>query len=181
MIAFESGLERSVALLLMARNDIGDLREQWPKVEYRDANGRLRSHTFDFLVTTVAGSRIAIAVRPSTKVERSGLRETLGLISAQTGCLHADRFLIRTEEHVHRDDVVNARMIISARRLVDPTADAAVSALVDSLRGTVVLGDLVDASGLEGRAFAALVRCIADGTLSLVDGGTIRNRSRVSR
>ena len=73
---YESKREQEGLYLLLARPDVVDIWDQPPPVFYHDANGRKRSHTFDFLITLSSGKRIAIAVKPDAL--RAGLEEAAG-------------------------------------------------------------------------------------------------------
>ena len=114
-IVFESSLERGLAEMLCARRDIRAVIDQPPAISYVTPDGRTHRHVFDFLATTTSGQRIAFAVKPEAKIGSSGIQHSVALIENQVGKTFADRYLIRTERHITRDRVFNARLILRSR------------------------------------------------------------------
>lgn len=172
-IVFESRLERDIAEMLLARRDVSEIFDQPPAVIYIAADGRTRSHTFDFLAITTNGMRLAIAVKPAAKVERSGVQKTLDRIREQVGSRFADAYLLRTDQHVTPDRVYNARLILRSRLgRADSDVDT-VRAIVGNLAGTFRVADVVMQSKLGARGFNGLVCLIDDGWLEPVDNSRI--------
>ena len=159
-ILYESRLERNVFLVLMATVAYVSFREQPPTVWFRDENGKDRKHTFDAFLVKPDGRRYAIAVKPASKVEKTGLRAVWDAIKEQIGAAYADEYLILTEEHAHPDDVADARLILRARRMPDAEADDAVAAVVECLPGWCSVRDVVKQTGMGAAGFNALVRLI---------------------
>lgn len=171
-LVFESTLERGMAELLAARRDVSQVIDQPPAVTYVDRTGRSRRHTFDFLAVMQSGTRIAFAVKPSAKVERSGIEDVIHQIRTQLGTGFADRFLLRTEQHITRDRIFNARLILRARKCRDHRAIETVRRLFPN-PGTVRIADLVRASGLGAAAFNSVVGLIDEGFLTPVGNARI--------
>lgn len=71
-IIYESNLERSTALLLLALLNIWNLWDQPPAVARTDAQGRTAHHVFDYLAEFKGGFRLAIAVNLAARFERLG-------------------------------------------------------------------------------------------------------------
>lgn len=166
----ESGLEKKVAHFLLTHPQVADLREQPDAVQWLDAEGTLRRHTFDFLVTLKDGRKLAVAVKP--KARRRRLDQILAAIANQVPTGFADGVLVMTDEDVPRDVVHNAALLHHCRRGANPTHDAIVQRLVATPgRGTV--GQLVAASELGGAGFRAVVRLIANGTIQVQGGARI--------
>jgi hypothetical protein len=141
---------------------------------FRWPDGRIGEHTFDALLTLGDGTRVAVDVKPKGKVIGSRILEIQRLIEEQIGTAFADIYLLRTEDHIHPDDVHDAQLLLRARRLACAASDAVVAKLVSGLHGWCRLRDLVLASGIGGDAFNAAVRLIGDGALE------VRDRTRVS-
>lgn len=171
---YESKLERDFLHISLASNDVVDLHEQPPAVDYLDEDERPAKHTFDFLLSLRAGRRVAVDIKPRAKVERSGILTTQRLIKEQVGSAFADKFLVRTEEHLHPDDVHDSRLILRAWCLGSSEADTVLADLVHRLRGWCRLADLIAATGMEGAAFNAAVRLIGAGVLE------VRENARIS-
>lgn len=172
-IVFESRLERGIAEMLLARRDVGEVFDQPSAVNYVAADGRTRSHTFDFLAITTDGMRLAIAVKPAAKVERSGIQETLDRIREQVGSRFADAYLLRTEQHITPDRVYNAGLILRSRLGRDEGDIDTVWAIVGNLAGNFRVADVVMKSKLGARGFNALVCLVDDARLEPVAAGRI--------
>ena len=172
-IVFESRLERGIAEMLLARRDVREVFDQPPAVNYVAADGRTRSHTFDFLAITTDGMRLAIAVKPAAKVERSGIQETLDRIREQVGSRFADAYLLRTEQHITPDRVYNAGLILRSRLGRDEGDIDTVWAIVGKLAGNFRVADVVMKSKLDARGFNALVCLVDDARLEPVAAGRI--------
>ncbi|WP_048710271.1 hypothetical protein [Microvirga massiliensis] len=174
----ESNLERDLACIVMAHHPKTDLRDQPDPVEYVDADGVVREHTFDFVAILEDGTRTAIAVKPASKVGSSGIESTLDLIRAQVPAF-ADRFEVRTGNHITRDRAHNARLILRALRTRNANDVAAVMAIASTLRGSVRIGALLAASRNDGHGFMAVACLIGDGVLEHVGPGRISHASLV--
>ncbi|GAA0571219.1 TnsA endonuclease N-terminal domain-containing protein [Caenispirillum bisanense] len=172
-LVFESRLERGLAEILLARRDVSHIADQPPAVHYMTPDGRTRGHTFDFLVTTVDGKRLAIAVKPEAKVKSSGIQTTLSLVRAQIGSRFADAYLLRTDRHITRDRVFNAQLLLRGRVCRIEADVAAMRAIVETLPGSFRLADLVARAGIGARGFNAVVSLIDDGLLQPGEGGKI--------
>lgn len=176
---FESKREQDVLYLLLARPDVVDVWDQPPPVSYRDATGRKRSHVFDFLITLTSGQRIAIAVKPAAIAERQSFRETLQRIRAATQLSFANEIVLVTERSYCPSAARNAQKLHDFRRVPDPEADSSMETLVRDLRGPATIADLVDASGLGGRAFRAAFKAIYAGLLRVLEPGDILPTTRI--
>ncbi|MBS1165140.1 MAG: hypothetical protein H6R00_1165 [Proteobacteria bacterium] len=174
LIRCESRLERDLYTILLARRDIAAIHEQPPAVRYTDDDGVQHSHVFDALLNSLDGSRIAVDVKPRHRVQPSGLVDIHRYIKAQIGVRFADRYLIRTEDHIHPVDVANAETILRARRVPDTGVDVTIRDLIQTLHGWCRLGDLVEASHAGAVGFNSLVRMIDEGVL------TLRDHTRIS-
>lgn len=182
-IVFESRLERGIAEMLLARRDVREVFDQPSAVSYVAVGGLQRQHTFDFLAITTDGMRLAIAVKPAAKVERSGIQETLDRIREQVGSQFADAYLLRTDQHITPDRVYNARLILRSRRCRDEGDIDTVWAIVGDLAGTFRIADVVMHSKLGARGFNGLVCLIDDGWLEPVGNtriGYVTSLRRVS-
>jgi len=171
---YESLLERGFIYISLASGLIEDYLDQPPPVEFLNGAGKMAEHTFDARIILKDGTRLAVDVKPKKKVEKSGILEVQRLIEQQVGKDFADVYLLRTEDHIHPDDVADAQLVLRARRFACATSDATVATLVNGLNGWCRLRDLVAASGLGGDAFNAAVRLIGDGLIE------VRGNARIS-
>jgi hypothetical protein len=169
VLVYESSLERDFACMLMADRRIAHIHDQPPAVTFRTPEGKPQRHTFDFLVTTTDNRRLAFAVKPSTRVERSKIEETLSLIREQVGVSFADRFLLRTEQHITKDRAYNARCILRARRARNEEDVEALRQIASSLNGAIRIADLVSLSKLGARGLNAVICLVDDGVLDVIN------------
>lgn len=179
-LVFESALERNFACMLLADCRVVHVHDQPPAVEYTSMDGRWHQHTFDFLVTTQDGTRIAFAVKPSARVDKSGIKTVLGLIRNQHPDF-ADRILLRTEQHITKTKAFNTRLILRSRRGRNDEDVDTVRHVATTIHGRMRIDDLVGLTGLEGRGFNAVVCLIDDGVLALDGNGRIEHRALVRR
>jgi len=170
---YESKLEREFLYIALACYGVADVVEQPARLEYIDAAGRPRVHVPDALVTMTSGTRIAVALKPADKVKSSQIETILNLLAKQVGEDFADRYVLRTEQHLHPDDVFDAKLILRARALTDSAADEAISELIRTQCGWSRLADLVAASTTGAAGFNAAVRQIGQGHLVVRDGKRI--------
>lgn len=168
-IVYESKLEYWVGLACLARHDVADLLDQPPAVEYVDDDGVVRQHTFDYLVTFIDGTRVLVAVKPNSKVQSSGIDRIVELVAEQISPSVADHVVLITEAKLTADDRFNAELIHAVRRGTNSKDDVVIARLVGRLRNTTTVRSLVDASGLNGHGFGAVVRAIASGRLCLTE------------
>ncbi|SEO46441.1 TnsA endonuclease N terminal [Methylobacterium sp. UNC300MFChir4.1] len=179
-IRCESNLEADATYVFDADPDIVDILEQPPAVAFFDELGQQRHHTFDFRLIHRSGQSTFIAVKPHARVEAKNFLEHLKRIAAYVPRSLAQRVVLVTERSLGHMRVRDAKLIWSVRRHDDPEADAAVANVVADLNGAMTIADLVAKTGLQARAFSAVVRAIADEQLSR-SGWGIGYRTRVWR
>lgn len=174
-ILCESELEAKAAFLLMARPDCTSIKEQPDPVPYLDYEGKLRQHTFDFLMIRRSGQRIAIAVKPLKLAIKRDLQGLLKHIARQMDPAFASGILLLTDANISPAVFQNSRLIHDARRLPDPEIDDRVRAVIATLKGTTTIDCIVATAGLNGhdQGFYAVVRAIGSGALVTTRSGLI--------
>lgn len=125
------------------------------------------------------GTRIAVQVKPSAFEEKWW--PIIKMIARQMSRKFADAVLLLTEEKLRPDLIHNAMLIHAVRRDPPRGYDEQMRDLVQTLNGSAKIGDLVAHSGLEGNAFRAIVRLIANGELNVHGNGRIGYGTSVSR
>jgi len=178
-IACESALEFKFVQVALTRSDVVDIWDQPPRVNYRDSAGKLRGHTFDFLVTMADGARVAVEIKPYEKVVKYGWRALIAAIGKQNPKF-ADRFILVTEKNLPAESVYNARLFLACNRGPHEEHDEQMRALVANLNGRITIADLVAQSGLDGDGFRSLVRLISAGHLIVHGRGRIDHSTFVS-
>ncbi|WP_157733075.1 hypothetical protein [Bosea sp. AS-1] len=177
-IVFESTLERDLAYILPNLPTVVGVRDQVGPVEYVDEDGVVHNHTFDFVADHEDGTSTAIAAKPAHRVGPSGLEKTLELIGDQQPGF-ADRFVVRTGDHITRDRAANARLLHRALRGRNVADIAEILAVTTTLRGSATITAILANSRNFGRGFMAVACLIADGVLEHVSKGPISINSLV--
>lgn len=167
-LIFESDLERKCLLVLLSHRAVVNIWDQPPQITYRNQREQPTSHTFDFLVTLEDGKRIAIAVKPGALVERNGFDREFALIKEQTATQFADDALLVTDSSFSAAEVRNAELLHMFRQAEDVEADVVVQQILRGMNCETSLGQVVAATGLQGRAFRSGFKAIFDG-IALTD------------
>lgn len=176
IITAESGLEWNVALVLLARRDVIELREQPEAVRFIEADGVRQTHVFDFLAIMSGGSRIAIAVKPERKATK--LRQSFPLLASQVPEAFATGAVLITDRNIDLIAIHNAKLLLQMRARINHNSDQAAWAVIRHLIGATTIGTLVEAIGTGADAFGSIVRFISEGRLGLkrrekIDYGSI--------
>ena len=165
VVVFESHLELCVMLQLWTKPHVIQIIDQPPPVTYTDDDGVVCRHTFDFLVVLECGTKVLIAVKPAAKLVSSGLQRTVNLIGQQLGPGIADRINIVTDADFSYADRYNGLQAFECGRFPIPEHDEIIAQITDEMLGGVKIADLVEAAGLGGAGFRAVIRLIAGGKL----------------
>ena len=176
---FWSYTEFQWGLVIQARPGVVDLANQVP-FRWRDAGGVMRTHNFDFVAYMADGSRTAIMVKASMRLQSDRLCREQQAIASQVTRDFADRVVVMTEKHIDRVELFNAELMHEMRR-PDPVPDAAARRAVQDLVGAVRVRDLVDHIGLGADGFRAIVRLVRSRELDLVERARLTHDALVRR
>ncbi len=180
-VCFESKLELIFITLAMTSGKVVDLLEQPPAVKYRDARGKERAHTFDFLITMHDGQRHAVAVRPEARATSRRFDAELALIGSQLPPDFAEDVILFTDSCISTADAINAMRYFDLLKHADPEADTTIQDAIRSLSRPVSMSDLCAATGLAGRAYRAAFRAVMSGFLRQVSPGLIDLNTMVAK
>ncbi|MFA3920458.1 TnsA endonuclease N-terminal domain-containing protein [Ruegeria hyattellae] len=177
IVYFESKLEQRVLFLLLARPDLVDLREQPPMIRYRDEQGQLKHHFFDFLIELRSGRRVAIAVKPAKIARRSRFVRNLRCIRQEMRKDYAHDIVLITDQDFTKAEALNAERYHEFRRNRDLEADKALSHVLASTSFPTTVGKLAQRVGRNGKGYRAVVIAIFEGLLfadkaTLIDADT---------
>lgn len=129
----ESLLEFRVSCLLQTWKGVREIHSQYPRVTYVDAEGKTRTHTFDYFVIFEDGRRLAVAVKMHRK--RAFMMDMLARIeSAGIGGL-ADAICLMTERDATLDAFHNASEILASRETCDPVGERELRDIVRRMTG----------------------------------------------
>jgi hypothetical protein len=176
-VVFESLIEARFSVIAEARHDIVEIRDQWPVVHYVDCNGCMVSHTFDFWVRMKDGRSVAIAVKPTGRVNSSSILKTLQAIKEQGIGGFAEDVALVTEAYATEDAAYNARWKLHARRMRNEVEYRGALAAVSDLRGSVRLHDLVAEAEMPAHRRIAIWCLIDEGVLAPDELGRITDES----
>lgn len=171
-ILFESTYEWAAAQNLLADRRVQHLQDQAQPAYYRNDAGEQHYTVFDFVATTVDDKHHALAIKPRRYRESSGIDRTVELVREQDSRL-ADTFAVRTEFDAPRSATYNAMLIRRSRKLRVEDDVGALAAIVDRLRGTLTIGDLLGEFRNDARGFTAVVNLIDGGHLIPDEPGRI--------
>jgi hypothetical protein len=158
ILNFESRPEKFAGETFVIDPDMLHVIEQPPRIPYRDG-ASWRHHTFDFYTVRRSSLRTLVAIKHSSRVERSGIRRVIKLVSEQAGRGAADEIVLMTELDFSPAERFNAELV-HERQVREATAD---------INGSVTVLDVVAMSELGGVGFRAVVRLIADRFFQLAD------------
>jgi hypothetical protein len=168
VVNFESRPEKFASEAFALDQDVVSFVEQPPRVGYRDG-AAWRHHTFDFYTLRKSGRRTFVAIKHSRRVERSGIRRTIRLISEQAGRGVADEIALMTELDFSPAERFNSELVHETRRFHVPEHDLHVRQVAADILGVVTVRDIVAISELGGAGFRAVVRLVADRFFQLAE------------
>jgi hypothetical protein len=122
-------------------------------IDYKDADGIHKKHTFDLFALRSDGHKILVAVKPFEIAVRDRLDRTLQQIAACVPAGFANEVALFTDRTISRQQQVNNSRFHALRRIRDVEAEQAVEAASLRLHGETTVGDLVNVVGLAGRAY----------------------------
>lgn len=166
VLEVESHLEMNLALILAMRPQVADLECQVRFDWRRSKDEKLKKHFFDFRVTLLDGSPVAVMVKQSRKLrcpEFSALRDSV--VAAMTPEF-ADRVIVLTERNIRSVELYNATFLDSLKEH-DPEADDAARRAMARVRGGRAIGEVVKEIGMAGRGFRTVGRLLRQGELAL--------------
>ena len=172
-IVLESTLEHAAAQVAMADPRLASLKAQVGRVYYRDAQGKERHSTFDFVAESHGGMSLGIAVKPERKRHSSGIDDTVEAIQDQNPDF-THEVEVWTENMLPRSAEHNAGLVLRSRKMRNEADVAAMRRVVEKTTGAVHIGHLLRVNGSDARSFTAVVNLIDDGVLMAVQPGRIQ-------
>jgi len=173
VVSVEAILERKGIQHYLSQPGVVSVTGQVGPIEYVDARGKSKSHTFDLFVVRADGHKALVAVKPFEIAARDRLDLTLQEIAACVPAGFANEVTLFTDRTISRQQQVNNSRYHAFRRIDDPEAELAVEGAISQLKGSTTISDLVDAVGLAGRAYGAIINSIYRGVLHQVSVGLI--------
>lgn len=167
-VTFASAHEWRSALILMASPEIAEVYDQPPAITYIDAEGKKVKHTPDYLAVSRSGKKCAIAVKPSRRVERSGVVDTIDRIRPILGD-YADDIILLTEIQLTPERANNAESVLHANSCRVQADCDRVAAIMETTDGEVNAYDIAKLFGDFPRGMNAIWCLVYDGVVKLAD------------
>lgn len=174
---FESSIELKAGRIFRADRDVVELREQWPTLNYRGADGALHKHTFDFWLRLKCGQRKLVAAKPEDIVVSSGLLDILRRIHRGGIADYADSISLVTEAFANAAANANAEWILLSRRNRNEDEYQAARAFVAGMSGPMRFWDMLTVTPLIAYRRTAIWNLIDEGVLNAVEPGRITDAS----
>ncbi|CUH82673.1 hypothetical protein [Tropicibacter naphthalenivorans] len=188
VIGHESALERYVALNALLHPNTFGLKCQPRTVVFADPVGDVKSNTLDFLVTLKCGQQTYLYVKNEDNLSRP--RHALICQQVRMALPAGVGFAAVSEVCFPAWRRGNLERLFLAKRFTDPEADARLVAVLNDNIDTpaFTVEELVFRCGLgprtfdQGRAFDAVLRCVADRRLEqkhkgMIDYPTVMERA----
>lgn len=169
----ESIAEVRCVNLIMARRDVVDIWDQPKAVKFTRSNGKIGTHTFDYLVKFNTGRRVAIAVKPAERAFKTGFARELVRVAEAMPSTFADIVVLHTERHFNLHQAIDAARMCEFVKQPDAMTDKALLTAAYKTNGRIRVSDLVKLTGLGPRAYRSAHRAIYDGHLKACSQGTI--------
>ncbi|WP_313555811.1 TnsA endonuclease N-terminal domain-containing protein [Agrobacterium cavarae] len=167
-ITFASAHEWRCALILLASPEIAEVYDQPPAITYVDAEGKKVKHTPDYLAVSRSGKKCAIAVKPSRRVEKSGIVDTLDRIKPILGD-YADDIILLTELQLTHERATNAESALQAHSCRVQADCDRVAVIMSGINGEVNAYDVAKAFGDFPRGMNAIWCLVYDGIVKLAN------------
>lgn len=176
-LGHESHIEAKASMILAARRETLCLVEQF-RIIWTHETGKVLRHFVDFVQIKVNGQHVGFAVRPTAQVSDDYLLKLAHIKEQALKAGLLSDFLLFTETDICPVELSNASQFHAVRR-PDPFGDQVASEVVRNMSGVATIGQLADATGLDGMGFRAVVRLIRSGKLEMVRHEVISRGSQV--
>jgi hypothetical protein len=180
-LVMESTIEGRANLLFMARRDIVEVRDQWPVIEIVDEDGVIEKPVFDNWLRMIDGTRIAVAVKPVSKVRSSGILRTLKLAQEQGIGGLADKVALVTDAYANHANAFNAAWKLHARRMRNQAEYVEAFEIAFESHGSVRFHDLLLGARRPAGRRIAIWNLIDEGILVPDQAGRIDDLSFLHR
>ncbi len=179
IVQLESWGEGRAYLVLRANPNVIEIREQYP-VGYLNAKGKPATHYFDLLVVLKDGRKVAYAVKPLSRVEKTNLVNELRLVRKAAVPKILDEVRLITDRHFTPARAHNAERLYMLARSFD---DHQYREFLMQIKGSDfvgTIGTLLSNLGLGSSGFAMVLRAAFDGHINFDLDHELRMESQIS-
>ncbi|MCT4371738.1 hypothetical protein CLG85_015995 [Yangia mangrovi] len=177
----DSGIEHGNLVVTLIDPRVRQVHEQFGPVKFRKPDGTKGRHYFDLLITYKTGRRVAVAVKPTSRLASGRFLAELEQIKRAVVPDLVDEVRLVTEQCFSRTEAINAATYLRFSLCPDAEADARLEETVSELDGELTIADLIVLSRTGSRGFRAVYRAIFEQRLGLVSRGSINLHSIVRR
>ncbi|MCA2434861.1 Tn7 transposase TnsA N-terminal domain-containing protein [Rhizobium leguminosarum] len=140
-VYFDSEIEHRCLLRFMTRQDIAEIHSQALLFNYKDAEGKLREHTIDYLIIYKDGWRDGIVIKPERR--RDEMEDLIERFKAHPSSAQVDGFQYLSETYGSIEAAENADFIFWSRDFDIDHEVADLLEIVRTINGYVRFGDLM--------------------------------------
>ena len=169
----DSQIEYNNLVLTLVDPSVAQVHEQVGPIPFFDDAGDLANHYIDLLVIKTDGRKVAVAVKPTSRLESGRFMRELQQLKRTMPAGIADELRLVTEQNISRSDAFNAAMYLRFSLTPDAEVDELLRRHLSSMSGAMTVGDICRSCCAGGRAFRCVVRAIYEGGLHKLSQGRI--------
>lgn len=177
----DSNVEKDHLALTLMDTTTSQVHEQFGPISFIDAEGKPRTHFIDLLITKRDGRKIAVAVKPTERLQSGKFLRDLNALQRTIVPHLADEVRLVTERCFSRADAFNAVMYQRFKLHPDATVETRFRDVLASTAGETTICEVARRCRAGGRAFRVIVRAIFEGNLEKRSPGRIDLFTRVRR
>ena len=170
---FDSQVEYHHGALTLIDPDVLQVQEQFGPIPFVGDDGRPANHFIDLMITRRDGRRVAVAVKPTIRLESGRFLRELNALAKSMPSGIADELVLVTENCFSRADAFNAVMYLRFALCPDPVVERRLKDVLSAVSGDISICDLAERCRAGGRAFRPIVRGIFEGQLKKLSQGRI--------
>ena len=169
----DSQVEYHNLVLTLIDPSVAQVREQVGPLQFIGEDGKPAKHFIDLLVQYHDGRRVAVAVKPTERLESGRFFRELEQLHKSIVPSIADEIRLVTELCIPREKAFNAIMYQRFALCPDPDVDARLQTTLRTVRGEISICDLSRLCRAGGRGFRCIVRGLYEGKLRKISPGRI--------
>lgn len=157
------------------------VQEQFGPIPFTNEDGKSKNHYLDLLITQNDGRKIAVAVKPTARLESGRFFRELEALERSMSEDVADELRLVTERCFSRTDASNAVLYQNLAICRDDLVERRLNDILASTPGDTTICSLAERCRAGGRAFRVIVQGIFEGKLEMLSTGRIDLFTKVRR
>ncbi len=167
--------------LTLLEPGVAQVQEQFGPIPFIGHDGKPANHYIDLLITKNDGRKIAVAVKPTERLQSGRFLRELEALEKTMPSATADEVRLVTERCISRTAAFNAIMYHRFALCRDLEVENRLKDVLPSVPGEISICDLAERCRAGGRAFRPIVRGIFEGQLNKLSPGRINQFTMVRR